>query len=237
MGDGAEGGGNRSRGPSLLDDLRANLTCEDIARYLAEFGSLAGSDSSSRKLSEATGGHLDLAIEAHRIAAIIWLRAWGCRHLRRADTARTSQALRAWWTGWGARLPGEHETLTGLGEAELVLAGQAYDALRTMPAARRTVRDHEVDVAFGDTATAKLMFALRPQVFPPWDEAIRLGFGQPGGGAAYVRMLRLSTAALDGLARRLAVPVGDLPEVLGRPGSSPPKLIDEYLLIRITKGQ
>ena len=237
MRDEAEDGGGRSPGGSLLDDLRANLSREDIARYLAEFGAVAGSDSSSRKLAEATGGHVDLAIPAHRAAAITWLRAWGCRHLRRADTTRTSEALRTWWNDWGARLPGEHETLTGLGEAELVLAGQAYDALRTAPAAHRTVRGHELDVAFGDTATAKLMFALRPQVFPPWDEAIRLAFGRPSGGAAYVRMLRLSAAALDGLARRLSVPVGDLPEVLGRPGSSPPKLIDEYLLIKITKGR
>jgi len=43
------------------------------------------------------------------------------------------------------------------------------------------------------------------------------------------RLLRLAAAALDGLARRLAVPVTDLPAVLGRPGSSPPKLVDEFL--------
>ena len=237
MTDEAEGSGDRSPGGSLLDDLRANLSGEDIARYLAEFGAVAGSDSSSRKLAEATGGHVDLAIPAHRAAVITWLRAWGCRHLRRADTTRTSETLRTWWNDWGARLPADHETLTGLGEAELALAGQAYDAMRTAPAAHRTVRGRELDVAFGDTATGKLLFALRPQVFPPWDEAIRLAFGRPSGGAAYVRMLRLSAAALNGLARRLSIPVGDLAEVLGRPGSSPPKLIDEYLLIRITKGR
>jgi hypothetical protein len=234
---GTEDSGDRSPGAALLNELRASQSREDIARYLAEFGAVAGSDSSSRKLAEATGGHVDLAIPAHRAAAITWLRAWGCRHLRRADTIRTSEALRTWWTDWGARLPGEHATLTGLGEVELAVAGHAYDALRTTPAAGRTVRGRELDVAFGDTAAGKLMFALRPQAFPPWDEAIRLAFGRPSGGAAYVRMLRLSAAALNGLARRLSVPVGGLPEALGRPGSSPPKLIDEYLLIRVTKGR
>jgi hypothetical protein len=222
-------------GIRVLDDLGANLSRAEIAGYLAEFGAAVGSDSSSRKLAEATGGRVDLAVEAHRLAAITWLRAWGCRHLRRADTARTSEAVRTWWDGWGAQLPGDQETLTGLGEAEQVLAGQAYDALRAAPAARRSVKGREFDVAFGDTATAKLLFAIRPRVFPPWDETIRLAFGRPGGGDAYVRLLRLSAAALDGLARRLAVPAGDLPEVLGRPGSSPPKLIDEYLLIRIAR--
>ena len=196
---------------------------------------LAGADASSQRLARATGGHVDLAVEAHRLAAISWLRSWGCRHLRRADTPLTSQALRTWWDDWGAQLPGDHETLTGLGEAGLVVAGRAYAALRAAPAARRSVKGRDLDVAFGDTATAKLLFAIRPQIFPPWDEAIRLAFGRPGGADAYVRMLRLSAAALDGLAERLAVGVSDLPQVLGRPASSPPKLVDEFLLIRITR--
>jgi hypothetical protein len=225
----------RSLGASLLEDLRTNLSRDEVARYLADFAAVARVDASSRRLAEATGGQVDLAIPAHREAAITWLRAWGCRHLRRADTPRTSEALRTWWADWGARLPGGQQTLTGLSAAEMITAGQAYDALRARPAARRSVQGRDVDVAFGDTATAKLLFAIRPQVFPPWDEAIRLAFGRQGAGDAYVRLLRLSAAALDGLAGRLAVPVGGLPEILGRPGSSPPKLVDEYLLIRIAK--
>jgi hypothetical protein len=133
--------------------------------------------------------------------------------------------------------PGGQATLTSLGEADLVSAGLAYDALRAAPAARRSVKGTDVDVAFGDTATAKLLFAIRPQVFPPWDEAIRLAFGKPGGSAAYVRLLRLSATALDGLAGRLAVPVSELPEILGRPESTPPKIVDEFLLIRIAQSR
>jgi hypothetical protein len=227
----------QARGASILDDLRANLSREEIARYLADFGAVAGADASSQRLARATGGHVDLAVEAHRIAAIGWLRSWGCRHLRRADTPKTSEALRTWWEDWGAQLPGDHEILTGLGQADLVVAGRAYGALRAKPAASRSTKGHDVDVAFGDTATAKLLFALRPQVFPPWDESIRLAFGRPGGADAYVRLLRLSAAALDGLAARLAVGVSDLPEILGRPGSSPPKLVDEFLFVRIARGK
>ena len=240
MPDEAEHGDRQSVGPqgaSILDDLRANMSREEIARYLADFGAVAGSDTSSQKLARATGGRVDLALPAHRVAVIGWLRSWGCRHLRRADTPRTSEALRAWWEDWGAQLPGDHETLTGLGEADLVLAGRAYGALRATPAARRSVRGRDLDVAFGDTATAKLMFAIRPRVFPPWDETIRLAFGRPGGADAYVRLLRLSAAALDGLAARLAVGVSDLPDILGRPGSSPPKLVDEFLFVTIARGK
>ncbi len=208
----------------------------DIAADLAAFGAAAGPDSATRRLLDATGAHLNLGAEAHRAAAITWLRAWGCRHLRRADTERTDEALRVWWAGWAARLPGEQATLTGLSEAELASAGQAYAALRAAPAARRNVHGRDVDVAFGDTAAGKLLFAVRPLVFPPWDEPIRLSFGKPGGAAAYVRLLRLSAAALDGLAARLSAQVSDLPAILGRPGSTPPKLVDEFLLMRIPRG-
>jgi hypothetical protein len=223
-------------GVTVLDELRTDMSVADIASNLADFGPTTP-DGASRRLRAATGGQVDLNDAAHRLAAITWLRAWGCRHLRRADTARTDEALRTWWTTWNGRLPGGQATLTGLGEGDLVSAGLAYDALRAAPAARRNVQGSDVDVAFGDTATAKLLFAVRPQVFPPWDEAIRLAFGKPGGSAAYVRLLRLSAAALNGLAGRLAVPVSGLPEVLGRPESTPPKIVDEFLLIRLAQSR
>lgn len=233
---GDDHGGGRSLGVSLLDELRASLSRDDIARYLADYGAGTGNDPSSLKLISATAGQVDLHVEAHRVAVIGWLRSWGCRHLRRADTPRTAEALRLWWDAWAGRLPREQETLNVLGEADLVLAGQAFDALRAAPAAGRSVQFREVDVAFGDTATAKLMFAIRPLAFLPWDAPIRQAFGWRGGGAAYVRLLRLSAAALDGLARRLATSVSDLPELLGRPESSPPKLVDEFLWTRIARG-
>jgi hypothetical protein len=229
-------GGEMTLGVSVLEEFRAKVGRDDIARHLAGFGALAGYDASSRRLADVTGGHVDLAVEDHRVALIVWLRAWGCRHLRRTDTARTAEALRTWWEAWGARLPGQQAALTVLSEAELTVAGQAYEALRTAQAAGRNVKGREVHVTFGDTAAAKAMFAIRPRSFLPWDEPIRLAFGRPGGGDAYVKLLRLSAAALDGLAWRLAVPVSELPAILGRPESPPPKLVDEYLWIRITRG-
>jgi hypothetical protein len=232
----SESTGETAAGVAALDDLRANMSPDDIARALAGFGA-PGPDGATRRLASATGGRVDLSVQVHRLAAITWLRAWGCRHLRRADTARTEEALRVWWTAWGTLLPGDQATLTGLRENDLTTAGQAYDALRAAPAASRSFRGRDVAVAFGDTAAAKLLFAIRPQVFPPWDEPIRLAFGKPSGGAAYVRLLRLSAAALAGLAARLSVQVSGLPAALGRPGSSPPKLVDEFLLVRLPRRQ
>jgi hypothetical protein len=236
VGEVADHGGERSKGVSILDDLRVNMSRDDVARYLAGFGAGSGYDSATRRLLGVTGGHIDLHVEEHRLALIDWLRAWGCRHLRRADTPRTSEALRTWWEAWAVWLPDEQVTLNGLSQAGLMVAGQAFDALRASPAAARNVNGRDIAVTFGDTAAAKAMFAIRPRVFLPWDASIRLAFGWPGGGAAYIRLLQLSAAALDGLAGRLAASVADLPELLGRPASSPPKLVDEFLLIRVAKG-
>jgi hypothetical protein len=227
----------RSLGASLLHDLRESLSRDEIAGYLAQFGGGATVDAATRRLHAVTGDHIDLSLEEHRLALISWLRSWGVRHLRRADTRKTEGALRIWWATWGTRLPEEQITLNALAPAELADVGLAYDALRSAPAAARTVRGREIAVTVGDTATAKAMFALRPEALVPWDEPIRRSFGPPGGGVTYVKLLQLASAALDGLARRLGTSVGDLPELLGRPESSPPKLVDEYLLIRITKAQ
>jgi hypothetical protein len=144
--------------------------------------------------------------------------------------------LKLWWSEWGEALPAQETALTDLTDPGLLVVEHAYDALRTAPASGRSRKDREIDVAFGDTAAAKVMFAVRPKAFLPWDDPIRLAFGWSGGGGAYVELLRLSASALGGLARRLSTSVSDLPEILHRPESSPPKLVDEFLWIRITKG-
>src|SRR5215475_6932072 len=229
-------GAKPSLGQTILDDLRTNMSGEEIARYLADYGAVTGYDVSFRRLTRSTGDHLDLRSETHRVAVIDWLRAWGCRHLRRTDTDRTAEALKLWWVEWGEALPAQETALTDLTDPGLLVVEQAYDALRAAPAAGRSLKGRDIDVVFGDTAAAKVMFAARPNAFLPWDDPIRLAFGWWGGGAAYVQLLRLSASALGGLANRLATSVSDLPEILHRPESSPPKLVDEFLWIRITKG-
>jgi hypothetical protein len=52
-----------------------------------------------------------------------------------------------------------------------------------------------------------------------------------------VRLLRLSAAALEGLAGRLGVPVSELPAILGRPESTLPRIVDEFLMIRIAQSR
>jgi hypothetical protein len=237
MPDGTRHGRERLSGLQILAQLRVSLSRDDIARDLADYGAVTGHDASLRRFHQSTGGRVDLRLEPHRVATVSWLRAWGCGHLRRADTGRTAAALRGWWNNWSAHLPAEHATLPELAEAVLIDSGRAYDALRLAPAARRNLRAGEVDIAFGPAAAAKVMFAVRPQAFLPWETPIRRAFGWSDGSDAYLSWLRLSAENLEGLARRLRVAISDLPAVLGRPESSPPKLIHEYLWIRVAKAR
>jgi hypothetical protein len=127
--------------------------------------------------------------------------------------------------------------LTSLEASQLDQVARAHAALAQTPAAGRTVHARDQDVVFGTTAAAKTLFALRPEAFPPWDEPIRLSFGWRSHDESHYRQyLALVADALLGLAWRLHASVSEVPGLLGRPSSTPAKLVDEYLRMRITRG-
>ncbi len=216
-------------------DLRDRSSLMTIRVTLAGFAALVGDDRRTNELRAATSGLVDPSVSAHRDALLAWLRQWGCRHLRTADNARSSRALLAWWKRHSSDIPAPRASLDRLGPAAFAKAGRAHADLAARPAARRRHGAGEVDVTFGSTAAAKTMFALRPQAFPPWDEPMRTAFGWTGlDPSDYERFLNMSKEALDGLARRAGVPVRGLPEHLGRPDSTPARIVDEYLWMRLT---
>ena len=178
-------------------DLRDRSSLKDIKATIAGFAALVGDDRRTNELRTSTGGRIDLSLASHRDALLAWLRQWGCRHLRTADNARSSRALLAWWKRHASDIPAPRASLDRLGPAAFAKAGRAHADLAGRPAARRRHGDGEVDVTFGSTATAKAMFALRPQVFPPWDEPMRSAFGWTGlDPSDYETFLELSKDAL-----------------------------------------
>jgi hypothetical protein len=222
-------------GHALLDDLASEMSPEEIARYLEDYGAVTGYDVAFRQLLQTADGQVDLREKAHRAAVVSWLRTWGCRHLRRADGEQVAEALGLWWDSYESELPSTTALLTHLDEPALRRVERAFESLRATQAAGWTAGGKEVELLFCDTAAAKTLFIVRPLAFLPWDEATRLAFGWWGGGLAYAELLRLAGAALDNLAARLGVPAGDLPAELGRAGSSPAKLVDEFLWVRISR--
>jgi hypothetical protein len=222
-------------GQALLDDLGTAMDPEEIARYLEDYSGVTGYDVAFHQLLQSAGGKLGLEEPAHRAAVVNWLRTWGCRHLRRAGDTEAADALSSWWESWGRRLPAASTAITDLDDDELTVVEQAFDELRALRVSGVGIGDREIEVVLGDTAASKTFFAVRPSTFLPWDDPTRLAFGWWGGGRAYADLLRQAGRALAQLADRLAVPVRDLPPQLGRPASTPPKLVDEFLWVRISR--
>ena len=224
-------------GWALLNDLGSTLSRDQVAATLRAFEASAGAETSLAVLRDTTRPAIDLSVRVHREALLRFLRAWGCRHLRRDDTGRSSRALSSWWSRFGATLPPAAAPLTDLDDEQLAALGRAYAGLARSPAAFRASRDGDVSVSFGDTAAAKALFAIRPQAVPPWDEPMRRAFGWGRVDAEeYATFLAAARGSLIGLAERLRVQPSELPAALDRPASSPAKIVDEFLWIRITRG-
>jgi hypothetical protein len=222
-------------GRALLHDLAGRMSRDEIVHYLQDYAAVTGFDVAFQQLVHPGNGLLDLRQDDHRAAVLSWLRTWGCRHLRRAGDEEGSALLASWWEEWAPALPDAGTPITALTGAELAATERAFEALRAASVVGRGSGSRDVELLVGDTAAAKVLFVARPMTFLPWDEATRLSFGLWGGGADFVELQRLAGAALGGLTRRLAVPLEDLPEELGRPSSTPPKLLDEFLWVRISR--
>ena len=93
-------------------------------------------------------------------------------------------------------------------------------------------------VTVGPTGAAKVLHALRPEAFPPWDDPIRISLGYSAKGEGYRKYLQDTQALVRELeeeASRLGVDPNRIPELVERPKSSLPKLIDEYNWVTLTK--
>ena len=223
------------RGEHALMDFRDTFDLETLRRHLRDYATVTGYDVALRDLRSSVPDSIDPSQKDHATALLNWLRRWGCRHLRREDNEFSAQALEVWWLDWNSKLPPSDVWLTS-GTAETFDLAIVYEALAKTVAAHRSYGGREVDVRLGDTAAAKTLYALRPRSFIPWDEPIRLSFSAPAfDGASYIRFLGLAADALEGAAKRFKVEVLALPELLGRPTSTPAKLVDEYLWMRITR--
>lgn len=211
------------------------MSLEELAGYLRRYEQATSYDISVSRLMDKTAGPADLTNAEHRDALIEWLRQWGCRHLARADHARTSEALFNWYSEFQGVLPDQTTSLLNLSRDELTLSAIAFDQLSQWPAASRRRAKGVSEVRVGPTAAAKTLWAIRPNTFAPWDDPIRDALGFSFNDSAYRSYMEQVARHLRGFIERFSVSLNDLPKAVGRPDSSPPKLVDEYYWARITR--
>ena len=202
------------------------------------YGQLTTYDASLLRFRRLVAPGMDPRRADDRASLFQWLNSWGCRQFALEHHATTaSDSLVQWADAWLARLPAQGALLTDLSQTEVRDTAKAYDALRNRVASYRTlVGGRRATVTFGATGAAKTLFALRPNAVPPWDDRIRAALGHSGDLGSFRVYLTDVAEQLRSLAQEAGVPVASLPVRVGRPGSSPPKLVDEYNWVVITQG-
>jgi hypothetical protein len=208
--------------PSLAAPTRDRL-----AHSIAVFNGYANVDGSWHEFVDRTAPGVDLGRPDHRQLMRRWLNSWGCRirYPRDGEPDQYDEGMAAWWTGFGTALPSgllrlaTDDDLAALGTAFAALAGTRAGPTRTL----------------GPTAAAKAMYALRPETVMPWDAAIAVALHGARDGAAFTRHLRLGRSWAAALAAELGVDDAAIPALLGRPGISLAKILDEYTYVFITR--
>jgi hypothetical protein len=203
------------------------------------YGRMTDFDSSYDAIRKATGPALDLTLAPHRVALLKWLNDWGCRQFAKAYHQLAASEIEDWYRGFVTAIPSVGAHLTGLSDQDLNVAEGAYDALADRTACmRRRKGTRDARVTIGPTGAAKILFALRPGSFIPWDEPIRTGLKLRPSGREYVRYLKLAKhhlGELEAQCQEMGHRLDELPELVERPGSTPAKLIDEYYWVTITR--
>lgn len=136
-----------------------------------------------------------------------------------------------------AKLPPTNLQLEDLDSAQIDQIGAAYGALRPQLAGTRVLQSKATsNVEYGPVGAAKTLFALRPNLCPPWDLSTLSGLGFNYSATSYSNYVRLVLSDLQSVAAQARIGVSEISTLIGRRDSTPPKLIDEYYWVTITRG-
>lgn len=215
------------------------MRLHQLAYVCRIYGGLTGFDAAYLDFLDKTAGELDFKEPTHMKALLVWLNSWGCRQFAVKYHGLAMKSILKWSEQWESRLPDGFVTVERLSDQHIRQAGDAYAGLSKCRASKRVRSGNQYDVQVGPTGAAKILFAVRPSAFPPWDDAIRRKRGYDGSQRSYCEYLtevREQVRQLCTEAAELGVASEDIPRQVGRPWSTLPKLVDEYNWVTLTKG-
>ncbi|MCK4224728.1 MAG: hypothetical protein KAX39_06080 [candidate division Zixibacteria bacterium] len=214
------------------------MTLAELAFACYLYGKFTDYDASYLRFLDATNGFPDLTNQEHRQAILTWLNQWGCRQFSHEYHEQASIGILSWYNDFNAVLPNVNSSLLELTDQELEPISGAYESLANRIASYQNRNRIPVTVRFGPAGAAKVLFAIRSKSLVPWDKKIRTRLGFDSSGISYLSYLRHVKSRLEELTEFCHLErfeLSDLPQRLGRPNSSIPKLIDEYYWVTITK--
>lgn len=178
------------------------------------------------------GALFDGAAPGHCRALLNWLNSWGCRirYPRNGEPDLFAAGMHQWWARHGDALPPATSSLPDLTDQDIVQVGDCFAELAGIavgdPARPRTL---------GATAASKVLYALRPHAFMPWDEAIARRLHGGRDAAAYAAHQRLGRAWARDLLRQTGLGEAQLAATLGAAGRPLAKILDDYCYLRFTR--
>lgn len=217
----------------------SNVTLAELAFATFVYRCMTAYDESLARFWQATNGNPDPTSATHRSELIKWLNQWGCRQFSVEYHRVASESILAWYKEVGTNLVRWGKHLWELDQNDFAAAGSVYAVLSRKTASYRRRGVRTLLISVGPTGAAKILFALRPHAFVPWDGRIRESLGYDGRPAAYVAYLCEVKSVLEAIERAChdrGFELADLPRQLGSPTSTVPQLIDEYLWVTVTQG-
>lgn len=192
------------------------------------------------ELLSETDGHPEPSLSQHQLKILKWLNGWGCRHIAKEFHELAAEEITSWYQKYGHQLFDRNRNLHDLSKDELAFIGLIYEDLSGRTVAYRGHRRSGdlIKVKFGPTATAKFLFAIRPRALMPWDASIKKEWGYDESAESYVNFLikvQEAIRELETSCKQYGFELAELPQKLGKPNSTIPKLIDEYFWVTITK--
>lgn len=202
------------------------------------YGSRTDNDRAYLQFLQTTNRNPDLNNQEHRYALIRWLNQWGCRQFAINYHHLAQEELHDWYNQHANQIFPLNRNIWELEEGDFPTIQNLFDSLLNRTASIQHRGNSEIVKRFGAIGAAKILFAIRPKCFAPWDNPIRDAFDYDNSSDSYVLYIQeikniLLTIRTSCEHNRFTL--ADLPERLHRQNSSVPKLIDEYFWITITQ--
>jgi hypothetical protein len=213
------------------EKMKEKIRLYELAYACYVYVGFTNFDETYRDFLTKTAPGFDMRNENHREALLGWLNKWGCRQFEKSFHKQASQNLRLWHEKNEHLLPLPGKTLLDLSEDELNNAKVIYKNLMNEKAS--------LVKGVGPTGASKILFALRKDVFPPWDRAMRKGSARNDGSPESYKKFLLDTKnqllQLEVECKEYGIILSELPRILERPEASLVYLVDEYDWVVITR--
>ncbi len=215
------------------------FSLSDLAFSVYVFDSMTKYTESYCDFRSTVGHNLDLNRHDHRQELIIWLNRWGCRQFALDQRQAASENIAQWYERVAGKMLDCDREIWELNDRELERTEALYSDLFRLTASFRKRGSQMLRVTVGPTGASKILFALRPRAYLPWDIAIRRSLGYGNDGKGYVDYLLDVGQALRVL-ERSCVETGsslkELPSQLGKPEATIPALVNAYIWVVHSQG-